>query len=78
MLQQLGRMVSIVRQHIRNYLDEIAALIKVIVPSPSFSISSGFVISMVDVVHLEETEKYQVLRRHSLTPSGFLGNCKRS
>ena len=73
MLQQLGRMVSIVRQHIRNYLDEIAALIKVIILSPSFSISSGFVISMIDVVHLEETEKFQVLRRHSLTPSGLLG-----
>ncbi len=29
MLQQLGKMISIVKQHIRNYLDEIAALIKV-------------------------------------------------
>eukprot|EP00794_Sanderia_malayensis_P007416 gene7416-8236_t len=28
MLQQLGKMISIVRQHIRNYLDEISALIK--------------------------------------------------
>eukprot|EP00795_Rhopilema_esculentum_P000207 gene207-9842_t len=28
MLQQLGKMIFVVRQHIRNYLDEIAALIK--------------------------------------------------